>query len=122
MALVPADGCWIANWNADADTEMEIYVDVTDQPVWTGELVRAVDLDLDVVRLRDGTVELLDEDEFAEHQVRYGYPADVVARAQATAAELMARVRDRDEPFGDVGRAWLERFSSASTTGRATRS
>ena len=33
-----------------------------------------VDLDLDVIRMRDGGI-LDDEDEFAEHQVRYGYPA-----------------------------------------------
>jgi hypothetical protein len=66
-------------------------------------------------------VELLDEDEFAEHQVRYGYPAEVIRRARSTAAELITRVRARDEPFGAVGPGWLARFSSDSTTGRATR-
>lgn len=35
-----------------------------------------VDLDLDVVRRFDGSAEILDEDEFAEHQVRYGYPPE----------------------------------------------
>ena len=35
-----------------------------------------VDLDLDVIRMRDGRIILDDEDEFEEHQVRYAYPPD----------------------------------------------
>ncbi|WP_180935649.1 DUF402 domain-containing protein [Nocardioides ungokensis] len=37
-------------------------------------MLRAVDLDLDVVRGRTGRVWIDDEDEFAEHRVRFGYP------------------------------------------------
>ena len=69
-------------------------------------MLRAVDLDLDVIRLPDplppvesapwdvppagpGEVFVDDEDEFAEHQVLYGYPADVVAAAQASCDALV---------------------------------
>ena len=45
---------------------------------WDGHMLRAVDLDLDVVRGFNGTVIVDDEDEFAEHQVAYGYPEDVI--------------------------------------------
>ena len=48
-----------------------------------------------------GRVELLDEDEFAEHQVRFGYPPDVIAEASAAADWLVDRRRaTRTEPFG----------------------
>ena len=43
--------------------------------------VTAVDLDLDVVRGWTGRVWVDDEDEFADHRVRFGYPADVVRMA-----------------------------------------
>ena len=69
-----------------------------------------VDLDLDVVRLRpDSRVVVDDQDEFAEHQVRYGYPPDVISQAEQAAAALVAMVSARVEPFGTVSEAWLDK-------------
>ncbi|MGW3644493.1 DUF402 domain-containing protein, partial [Streptomyces sp. NPDC005143] len=48
-----------------------------------GIVVRMVDLDLDVVRPRGGEAHVEDEDEFAEHRVRYGYPDRAVAVVMA---------------------------------------
>ena len=79
-------------------------------PSVQADVVSAVDLDLDVVRLRDGTVRVLDEDEFAEHQVRYSYPADMVEQARATTDDLVVRLSAGTEPFAAIGAAWLERF------------
>jgi len=90
----------------------EIYCDVTTVPQWpTGSEVTMVDLDLDVRRRRTGAVELLDEDEFAEHQTRYGYPAEVVAEAEASAAWLVNAVRAHEEPFGVASFDWLARVT-----------
>jgi len=114
VMLVPADAWWIAFWNGPGETDIAVYVDVTTPPVETADATDAVDLDLDVVRTRDGTVELLDEDEFAEHRARYGYPDDVVARAVATADDLVARISNRTEPFDETGTAWLTRYRRAS--------
>jgi len=113
VVLVPEQGRWIAAWNGPEDTRTALYIDVTDKPVRHPDRVEAVDLDLDVVRLRDGSVQLLDEDEFEEHQVLYGYPAEEIAQARATADELLAMVTARQEPFGEVGEAWLAAFSAA---------
>jgi hypothetical protein len=115
VVLVPADGCWIASWNGPGETDIAVYVDVTSKPSVQPDAVSAVDLDLDVVRLRDGTINVLDEDEFAEHQVRYGYPAEVVAQARATAHDLVAGFASGKEPFATVGSTWLERFVRAAT-------
>jgi protein associated with RNAse G/E len=46
----------------------------------------------DVIRRFDGSAEILDEDEFPEHQVRYGYPPEVISQA---------------EPVRQVCRSWL---------------
>ena len=108
VMLVPDEGDWIATWNASIDTE--IYVDVATRPVRNGGIIEAVDLDLDVIRKRNGRVMLVDEDEFAEHQVLLGYPAEVIARARTTAEDLVARVTAATEPFDDAGRDWLARF------------
>jgi protein associated with RNAse G/E len=70
--------------------------------------VTTVDLDLDVIRLRDGTVFLDDEDEFAEHQISLGYPKDVIEKALETSRWLMKAVAERREPFGDAGMRYLK--------------
>ena len=111
VVLVPDEGDWIATWNASGETA--IYVDVTTRPVRASETIEAVDLDLDVIRSRDGRVHILDEDEFAEHQVRYGYPPEVITQARATTDALAALLAARAEPFGQTGETWLAEFTTA---------
>lgn len=105
--LIPRDEWFTAIWNAAG--KYEVYIDVGTPPVWTDDRVEMIDLDLDVVRYRDdGSVGVLDEDEFLEHQTTLRYPPDIVDRARATAAMLAVAVEQRREPFGEVGTAWLE--------------
>ena len=93
VTLVPAREWWVASFNGRrGDADVDVYVDVTTAPVRSAGVVEAVDLDLDVVRLRDGSVRVLDEDEFADHQVRYRYPAEVIDRAQACCDDLVRRI------------------------------
>jgi hypothetical protein len=112
VTLVPATGRWIATWNDPSKTPVAIYVDVTTPPIRDDHSVRAVDLDLAVVRLGDGSVEVLDEDEFAEHQVRYRYPPEIVTQALVTTGELVKQITAGVEPFGVVGDRWLIEFMS----------
>jgi uncharacterized protein len=111
VLLVPKDEWWTANFN-DEPHPTEIYCDITTVPTWQGDELTAIDLDLDVRRLRDGTVAILDEDEFADHQVRYGYPAEVIASARAAADHVHAMIRANAEPFATVYRTWLAKVSN----------
>ncbi|MBO0828499.1 MAG: DUF402 domain-containing protein [Streptosporangiales bacterium] len=110
VTLFPRDAWYTALLNAEPN-EVAWYCDVTTRPTWRDGLVTMVDLDLDVVRRRDGVTYVDDEDEFAEHRVRYAYPADVVATAERTCRDLYAAVAAGDEPFADVGRSWLAKVS-----------
>ena len=71
--------------------------------------VPMVDLDLDVVLMRDGSLVLDDEDEFEVHRAALGYPGDLVDLALATADEIFRAIWDGAEPFGTVGASWLAR-------------
>jgi protein associated with RNAse G/E len=68
-------------------------------------------LDLDVRRRRWGEIERLDEDEFAEHQVRFGYPDEVIAQATAASYWLATALGDGTEPFASGFRSWLAQVS-----------
>ena len=51
-------------------------------PYWDGDVLRSVDLDLDVIQGLSGRVWVDDEDEFADHRVRWGYPRGRRPRAR----------------------------------------
>lgn len=108
VMLFPRDKWFTAAFN-DEPRWTEIYCDIT-TPVEFGEDVfTMIDLDLDVIRRRDGTTVLVDdEDEFAEHQVKYGYPADVIKTAQDT-CDWLVRAVVTEEPFLTVYKTYLDK-------------
>jgi uncharacterized protein len=107
VMLFPRGQWWTAAFN-DGPDEVEIYCDITTPVHWPSpDEVTMTDLDLDVCRLRSGAVELLDEDEFAEHRLRYGYPADVISEAEKSARWLLAALADGTEPFAGAYRSYL---------------
>ncbi len=82
-------GCPTALW----------YCNVTTPPTFDGCQIGYIDLDLDVKVYPSGCIELLDEEEFESHRLKYGYPNELVARARAAAAEITALARERRFPF-----------------------
>lgn len=114
VLLFPRAAWWTATFNA-APRRTEIYCDVTTPPRWPSPAeVTMVDLDLDVLLKRTTTAPILvDEDEFAEHRVRYGYPADVVAAAEESAIWLMDAITRARGPFDGVHRKWLAMVEEA---------
>lgn len=110
VTLIPRECWWVAAFNAPP-AKYEIYIDLSTVPVWSGDEVTMVDLDLDVVRYRgNGSVRLLDEDEFAEHRVQLGYPESIVRNVTQTAQQLLADVAAA-EPFAAAYRPWLAQVS-----------
>jgi protein associated with RNAse G/E len=106
LFLVPTDAWWSATWWF-GHPELELYVNVGTVAVHEADRIVSTDLDLDVIRLVDGTCKIVDVDEFEEHQVAYGYPQDVIDRADATASEVLDLMVRKVPPFDDVAAiAW----------------
>lgn len=115
--LVPRDEWYLATWydpyvqpgEGEFFIDLSLYVDIATPAEWPSEThVITVDLDLDVYRRRDGTIGIDDEDEFAEHQVSYGYPPEVIAAAWASCEKIHRMVTEGAEPFGGASMRWLE--------------
>ena len=114
LQLVPPGAWWALSWWI-GHPRLELYVNINTPAEWQGDRIVYVDLDLDVVRMVDGRVEIVDRDEFEEHQVAYAYPADIVARTEAAATEAFELTTARRAPFdGEAARGWLERARSHS--------
>lgn len=121
VTLVPRDVTdYALTVNRDHPRGLRIYIDIgwdvrwTDAPI-AGDmpvLATGIDMDLDVVRRTDERGLYIDDrDEWAEHIIRYGYPADVIAQLERRALELEQQVGARDAPFDDAtADAWLDRL------------
>lgn len=87
------------------------YANVSMPATFDGDTVRWVDLDLDVT-IRDGVVELVDEDEFDEHRARMAYPESVIAQAREAASELLRLATASVPPFDRDAHIWRARPAS----------
>ena len=111
VTLVPHDAWWLATfYGEDVRRPFDVYVDIATPATWhDAHLVRAVDLDLDVIRGTTGRVWVDDEDEFADHQVEFAYPPELVTSAEAEARRVLVLVETQAEPFATVAEGWLDR-------------
>ena len=98
----------MVGWPGFRSSETSSYVDIVSGMARTQALVTMVDLDLDVIRRRDGSIELLGEDEFALHQVELGYPTQLIEHAERMADHVLSAVRSNVAPFDGVAASeWM---------------
>ncbi len=116
VKLVSPGDWWTAIWNDGR--RYDLYIDIITPAAISPDIVTMVDIDLDLVRRADGEVTIEDEEEFADHQRRYGYPAYVIERAWQTTAALKQRLERREEPFGEVGDAMVTRAQAMANNMR----
>lgn len=106
VSLVPPERWWEAEFYA-AHSRHEVYVNIGTPCEWHPGRIRQVDLDLDVIRTFDGTVEVIDEEEFDENRERFAYPAELVVGARRAAAEVARQLSQGIEPFGAAAQRWM---------------
>jgi hypothetical protein len=113
VGLVPSfdlpdeDRWWVGTFHAQPSPRVLMYVDIATPPVWDGATLRTVDLDLDVIRLIDGSLDVEDEDEFAEHRIELGYPDDVVQGAMRSCERVQRAMSAAMPPFDGSHARWL---------------
>jgi predicted RNA-binding protein associated with RNAse of E/G family len=114
VVLIPHDAWWLGTfYGSDLTRPFDVYVDITTPAQWISEdLVKAVDLDLDVARRPGEEAFLDDEDEFALHRVTLNYPPEVIQNAERSAVEIMAAVQSMTPPFDGLHLEWLARLRS----------
>ena len=95
---------WPANWynvfrfHEPDGTLRNYYCNITMPPVLLGDTLDYVDLDIDVLVWPDGRCDVLDRDDFERNIVRFGYPQDVIDRAEQSLTELLAAIEKNEIP------------------------
>jgi hypothetical protein len=98
---------WLDRWynvfrflHDDGSTRL-YYCNINKPPVFDGQSLTYVDLDLDVIVQADHSYEVLDLDEFEANSHRYGYSPEEKANADKALEELTRLIQDRHFPFGE---------------------
>ncbi|MGM7671479.1 hypothetical protein [Microbacterium sp. A93] len=123
VTLIPASGEHALTINRRHPFNMRIYIDLGWDIHWSDDplLATGIDMDLDVIRIEgerpaaDGPsgTWVDDRDEWAEHSIQFGYPADVMTHLEALTLDLETRVRAQVAPFDDAtADAWLDRLEA----------
>jgi|HigsolmetaGSP11D_1036233.scaffolds.fasta_scaffold02381_3 hypothetical protein len=92
--------------------EHRYYCNICMPSQFDGQRVTFTDLDLDVVRYPPEDWKVVDEDEFAEHIIRFRYPEELVHRAIEEKNKLLETIREGRFPFD----GWLERKTAEVLT------
>ncbi|WP_052663580.1 hypothetical protein [Psychromicrobium lacuslunae] len=94
--------------------KFSIYVDVATnlswKLCWFGWELHAIDMDLDVISFEetDGPrTAIKDQDEFAEHRVEFGYPAELVTEMETAADRILTQVLAAEGAFDGRAGRWL---------------
>jgi hypothetical protein len=107
VKVVPSDTFWTACFNlVDPVVDVDIVLPVR----WVDGALEEVDLELDILRLADGSVRIRDQDEFDRVRAEWSMPDAIAAQAEVTCMHVRALVERGSEPFDKVGRAWPARF------------
>lgn len=112
LLLIPRHGDWVATYyRPESAHEVTLYIDIVTGVSWRrlafdrGWEVELIDMDLDVV-VAQGHPFVDDEDEFAEHQKRFGYRADLVEASESACAEIFSAVKESQAPFAGEDQPW----------------
>ncbi|MDP3130985.1 MAG: DUF402 domain-containing protein [Bacillota bacterium] len=89
------------------------YCNLSSPALVDEEAIKYIDYDLDVKVSIDGTITVLDQNEYKKHAAEMGYPADLCAIIETEFRSLQAEVRRRAEPFSTEGiAAWYAKYQS----------
>ncbi|MGI8813456.1 MAG: DUF402 domain-containing protein [Pyrinomonadaceae bacterium] len=72
------------------------YCNVNMPPIYDGNMLEYVDLDLDLLVWPDGSYQVLDRDEFEANSLRFEYPFEVRANAESALVELIQMAETGD--------------------------
>jgi protein associated with RNAse G/E len=101
---------WFNVWHIceQKSNRNKIYSNICMPAVMEGNVLKWVDLDLDFRVHMDGSIELLDEEEFEQNARQFRYPGRVVEKARGACDEIVNLFERAEFPFDHLRQ--IERY------------
>ncbi len=75
------------------------YCNIATPSIFDGEAIKNIDLDLDIKVYPDFHFDILDEDEFEQHQISMNYDEDIIHISKEATKELSEIIKKAEFPF-----------------------
>ena len=77
------------------------YCNIASPPFVSGHVITYIDYDLDVIRMCDGEVQVVDQEEYERHKLEYHYDEIVQAKVHQGLEHVLDRIGKGAQPFDD---------------------
>lgn len=77
------------------------YCNIASPPYVNEGVITYIDYDLDVIRTPDGSIYVVDQDEYEQHKQNYHYPDVVERKVKRGLDSVLERLRSEGMPFAD---------------------
>ena len=77
------------------------YCNINTPPRFENGVLEYVDLDIDILVSANDEIGILDLEEFRENSKRFGYPAEIISKANQTLNELQEMIKLKHFPFDE---------------------
>lgn len=100
---------WLSRWynvfrfHEPDGSFRNFYCNINMPPVFSEGVLDFVDLDIDILLRKDGSLEVLDLEEFDLNSEKYGYGPDIVKRVKQEVFMLKEMIGDGSPPFDFAG-------------------
>jgi protein associated with RNAse G/E len=106
VSRIPAISFFIPNqwFNVVAlleESGVRYYCNIASPPYVCGRVITYIDYDLDVIRMPDGGVHVVDQEEYERHKLLYHYSGVVDGKVRQGLKDLMKRIESDEAPFCD---------------------
>lgn len=75
------------------------YCNINMPPELSGDVLDYIDLDIDILIGKDLSLKILDQAEFEENLIAYGYPEEIREKVSRSTSELLRLFESKDFPF-----------------------
>lgn len=75
------------------------YCNVNMPPNFVNNVLDYIDLDIDILVQKDFSYEILDEDEFEENSIKFGYSQNLINQTKQIVKELLLFIKHKKFPF-----------------------
>lgn len=75
------------------------YCNINMPPILQNSVLDYIDLDIDILVKPDMTFEVLDEDEFTENSLKYGYDPKTIGKVKNSIQNIFSLIKARHFPF-----------------------
>lgn len=86
-------------FNLNEEGGLEYYVNIGLPITYKDNVISYVDLDIDLEKYSVGYWTVVDEDEFLENQVKYGYGQELIEKVENTKQMLLKKIASAEYPF-----------------------